>query len=594
MLRDGRHILRAACAAVAIAGGAIQAFAYNDVVVFGDSLSDVGNVYGASFGLVPASPPYYQGHFSNGPIWVEEMAAKQGLPAVVRSRNGGNNYAYGGVETGQGSTTYLVFFNFPNLGTQINSYLGNHTPSADDLFVVWGGANDFNDGQTDPTVPARNMASHIIALAQAGAKDFIVPNLPPMGETPRYRGTASESSMNSLSSQYNALLAPALSYLETNYNINIYQLDIAGAFNQILTHPGDYGITNTTDPALVGSTVVANPDQYLFWDDLHPTRVAHGLLGDFASDLLDTHGWASTAPTGTWSVSSNWYHAGAPQSRWIVNLVNDGTLGSRQALVNANSSVRKISISGASQTMSLGIDPGVTLSASESVTVLTNGQINFSNGTLSTPALNVAGGRLRGSGVVSGNLTLDPASSIQTVLSGAAPSQHDKLQITGSAALDGTIDISTAGGFIPLPGTSYDVLTFGSHTGVMSILNDTGFAGLSFLSDYTATALTLTATATPGDADLNGMVDLRDLYALASHWKSSGDWLAGDFNGSGTVNAADLGLLASHWQSGVGSLALAESALGLPHISVPEPSSACVVVSMLAVVAFRRRRHLIG
>jgi phospholipase/lecithinase/hemolysin len=589
MTRDGRQILRAACAAVVLGSSAAAAFAYNDVVVFGDSLSDVGNAYGASFGLVPASPPYYQGHFSNGPIWVEEMASKQGLPAVVRSRNGGNDYAYGGVETGPGYTNYLVLFNLPNLGTQISSYLGSHTPGANDLFVVWGGANDFNDGQTDPTVPARNMASHIIALAQAGAKDFIVPNLPPMGETPRYRGTAREASMNSLSSQYNALLAPALSYLETNYNVNIYQLDIAGAFNQILTHPGDYGITNTTDPALVGSNVVANPDQYLFWDDLHPTRVAHGLLGDFASDLLDTHGWASTAPSGTWSVSSNWYHAGSPQLRWIVNLVNDGTLGSREAVVNANSSVRKISVSGTSQTMSLKINTGVTLWASESVTVLTNGQINFSGGTLGTPALSVAGGRLRGSGVVSGNLTLDSASSIQTILSGDAPSQHDKIQITGSAALDGTIDVSTAGGFIPLPGTSYDVLTFGSRTGAMTVLNDTGFAGLSFLSDYTAGALTLTATATPGDADLDGLVDLRDLYALASHWKSAGNWLAGDFNGSGSIDAADLGLLASHWQSGVASLALAESSLHLPQIAVPEPTSVCTILALLPVCIRRRR-----
>jgi phospholipase/lecithinase/hemolysin len=591
MLRDGRHILRAACAAMVFGCSATSVFAYNDVIVFGDSLSDVGNAYGVSFGLVPASPPYYQGHFSNGPIWIEEMASKQGLPAVVRSRNGGNDYAYGGVETGQGYTTYLALFNLPNLGTQIGSYLGSHTPNADDLFVVWGGANDFNDGQTDPTVPARNMASHIIALAQAGAKDFIVPNLPPMGETPRYRGTARQASMNSLSSQYNALLAPALSYLETNYDINIYPLDIAGAFNQILTHPGDYGITNTTDPALVGSTVVSNPDQYLFWDDLHPTRVAHGLLGDFASDLLDTHGWASTAPSGTWSVSSNWYHTGAPQSRWIVNLVNDGTLGSRESVVNAYSSVRKISISGASQAMSLKITPGVTLSASESVTVLTNGEINFSSGTLSTPTLSVTGGRLRGSGVVAGNLTLDSSSTIQTSLSGDAPSQHDKLQITGSAALAGTIDVTAIGGYIPLPGSSYDVLAFGSHTGAITILNGTGFAGLSFLSDYTATALTLTATATPGDADLDGMVDIRDLYALASHWKSAGNWLAGDFNGSGTINAADLGLLASHWQSGVGSLALAESALGLPQISVPEPSGACVILSMLTLSIARRRRR---
>jgi phospholipase/lecithinase/hemolysin len=186
---DGRrrHLLRVGFTSTLIALSAQRADAgYSDLVIFSDSLSDIGNVYGSTLGLVPLSPPNYQGRFSNGPLWVEEMAQKQNLPAPIRSRNGGNDYAYGGVETGWGNTTYL-FFQFPNLGTQINSYLSNHTPNASQLFTVWGGANDLNDGQTDMTVPVLNLANHINALAQAGAKNFLVPNLPPMGETPRYR-----------------------------------------------------------------------------------------------------------------------------------------------------------------------------------------------------------------------------------------------------------------------------------------------------------------------------------------------------------------------------------------------------------------------
>src|SRR5580658_5393666 len=67
------------------------------IYAFGDSLSDVGNVYSAVG--IPASPPYYQGEFSNGPVWVQDLAAGLGLPALQPSRLGGTDYAYGSGET---------------------------------------------------------------------------------------------------------------------------------------------------------------------------------------------------------------------------------------------------------------------------------------------------------------------------------------------------------------------------------------------------------------------------------------------------------------------------------------------------------------
>ena len=44
------------------------------VVVFGDSLSDKGNIYEYTKHRMPAAPGYYQGRFSNGPIWPELLA----------------------------------------------------------------------------------------------------------------------------------------------------------------------------------------------------------------------------------------------------------------------------------------------------------------------------------------------------------------------------------------------------------------------------------------------------------------------------------------------------------------------------------------
>src|SRR5215470_1187686 len=73
-----------------------------NLAVFGDSLSDIGNVSQATpFLTQPKTPgPYYwNGRFSNGPIYAETLAAGLGLPALVNSASGGTDYAYGGALT---------------------------------------------------------------------------------------------------------------------------------------------------------------------------------------------------------------------------------------------------------------------------------------------------------------------------------------------------------------------------------------------------------------------------------------------------------------------------------------------------------------
>ncbi len=80
-----------------------------------------------------------------------------------------------------------------------------------------------------------------------------------------------------------------------------------------------------------------------------------------------------------------------------------------------------------------------------------------------------------------------------------------------------------------------------------------------------------------GDANLDGLVDIRDLRALGLNYNTTGKvWTSGDFNYDNNVNVLDLTLLVSNWQAGVvapvfSSLELALSSLGLPAIAVPEP-----------------------
>jgi choice-of-anchor B domain-containing protein len=97
----------------------------------------------------------------------------------------------------------------------------------------------------------------------------------------------------------------------------------------------------------------------------------------------------------------------------------------------------------------------------------------------------------------------------------------------------------------------------------------------------------------PGDANLDGKVNIADLGILAANWQQQGQWGHGDFTGNGTVDIADLGILAASWQVGVTGPAEIgfTDAMGLfdafNGIMVPEPGMAGL---LLGVGAFGMRR----
>lgn len=291
-------LLRAfvACLAVVWTTSAARAGPITEIVAFGDSLTDTGNVYNLAGNTFPASPPYFNGRFSNGPVWIERLAADLGLPTPTPSRLGGTNNAYGGAET---ALTGLSTQNTPNIGTQVTAYLAAHpTLNSGQLVVVWGGANDFLHFPTlplpSPAQVVSNLEAEITQLARAGAKNFLVPNLPPLGITPYVSQQLAPNfpgivgTMNALTADFNSQLAVGLAGLQTSLGIHIVQIDVSGALRNIFANPGLFGFTNLTDQAKSGATgvpggVVPNPDQYLFWDQVHPTRVLHQLIGDQAA-----------------------------------------------------------------------------------------------------------------------------------------------------------------------------------------------------------------------------------------------------------------------------------------------------------------------
>lgn len=270
----------ATAAAIAVAAfGATSAQAYDGLVVFGDSLSDNGNL--AAFGAAPP-PPYFGGRFSNGYVAVEDMASQMHV--------GLQDFAYGGAQTGTGNLHSAL--NGTGLAAQISGYgllSGGHADAAS-LYVVWGGPNDFFAGTNimDPataTTAAANMMANVNSLYAMGARDFLVPLMPNLGATPSAAATGIPGYAQLAAQQsaaYDALLGSEMAqFAATHAGVQMTIFDTPTFFtteSAILAQQG-FNVTDMCFNA-TAQTLCADPSHYLFWDSVHPTAVGHQLLAD--------------------------------------------------------------------------------------------------------------------------------------------------------------------------------------------------------------------------------------------------------------------------------------------------------------------------
>src|SRR3989344_3084269 len=181
-----RSRIRLALDAVAFAA-ASSAQAYSQIVAFGDSLSDNGNLHAlmAQFNVDTPASPYFEGRFSNGPV--EVMALQLGLALDDR--------AYGGATTGTGNKTATPILDATGMTSQVNKYLGEKSNSLDAqaLYFVWGGGNDVFMLVDSATPITTESVSLVLAQARAnyegiirsldagGAQHFFLPTLPDLG-----------------------------------------------------------------------------------------------------------------------------------------------------------------------------------------------------------------------------------------------------------------------------------------------------------------------------------------------------------------------------------------------------------------------------
>ena len=279
--------------------------AFSSLGILGDSLSDTGRLAqatsGATFGLfsVPRDP-YFPGHFSNGPVWVEYYAATHPGINIGNAAMGG---AFSGVINGRDNAGDDELGAVPFLGGSLaNAASGLNTQlplvpnvtGTNTAFVLWIGANDINSalsiGFANPqdVVPTSlgNIDNAISTLLSLGASDIYVGNLPDLGRTPSGISSGRATDLTAATLDFNN----GLVNLVAGAGAQVHLVDLFTPFNALLANAGALGYTDTTTPCVDGlldSSACANPDAHLFWDTIHPTTGVHAMIAGVFADSFE-------------------------------------------------------------------------------------------------------------------------------------------------------------------------------------------------------------------------------------------------------------------------------------------------------------------
>ena len=315
---------------------------YERIYVFSDSLSDPGNVYETTksvqsfdniFDLdvpvTPSEPLYYEGRFSNGLVWVENLAMEldvdlipstelavifpglninspfnfsfdNGFDLTINSDFNGRttsesvNFAFGGAQTGEeGAGEYGDLI--PGIQQQVEWFIEDHQEAdkkadSEALYIISGGRNDYSDSNPEPEDIVDNIGEEIESLYEIGARDFLVSNLPDIGKIPATPPELADT-FSGYTQTHNDLLEQTTEELRDSLTgANIVILDFNALYDDMLSNPSDYDLTNVTDPYLdpiaLTPTVGADVDEYLFYDTVHPTAAVHDLVSDFTLTTL--------------------------------------------------------------------------------------------------------------------------------------------------------------------------------------------------------------------------------------------------------------------------------------------------------------------
>lgn len=293
-----RLILALAFAATAQVAAAAT-LAWSGLAVFGDSLSDPGNLFAAT-GQPPA--PYFEGRFSNGPVWAERVADGFAVSG---------NFAFGGARAATDAD------GVPDFAAQVAAFAGSGLRAAlgdRPLAAVWLGANDLFAGISSlaagPAIEGATAAlrAGYAALRGEGFDDFLLFNVPDLGRTPLYDLILPPLSplATGATRAFNAELAGLAGELAAT-GAAVTLIDVDALFSDLLADPARFGLSETGLPCLFvsGSPFVgivaagvasdrrqppvcdaATADRRAFYDLVHPNRIVHAAIADAVDATL--------------------------------------------------------------------------------------------------------------------------------------------------------------------------------------------------------------------------------------------------------------------------------------------------------------------
>jgi len=255
-----------------------SASAFTDFFVFGDGVSSMTNGPGGAF--------YYKGTYSNGRVWVEVLAQRQGL--VCESNK---NWSY----YGHYSSNLLV-----NLSTFVPP-----ADSSNALYVVWVCDADFvfntlnygtNLVQWTNAINA-SLANHYRAITNLyfakGVRHLVMPNAVDLGRVPFYvnYSSASKAFIRAQTTNFNARFAALISNTVPELpGLTVYTPDVFNLLDRITSSPADYGLRKPTTYViedLPGQASFTGPGtNYVYWDDLNPTAMTHEIVADSVQQMI--------------------------------------------------------------------------------------------------------------------------------------------------------------------------------------------------------------------------------------------------------------------------------------------------------------------
>jgi len=313
-----RRMIVAILALLPMAAGMASAetdHGYNRIFIFGASFMDPGNHFAVT--RETAHPPFEMIEFAsygigghrptNGPTWVEVLAREMeltewGKPAYRDPAFGNYAFAYG---RAQGSDYVIP----KNLTSQVTDWMNNgyctYAPMEDSLFIVDSGYADLLDimavmAPPEPDIGAAmaimngmalSIAANIDRLYDCGARNLLFTNLTPVEYGPISNGGRPPEEIEPvLSLMYNSYFLQPIVVLPNLARMNFSAVDLFDFVGGLVLNPEGYGFTNVTDacvtPYVLKDAFCKNRDEYVFWDQLHPTKKVHALIAEHVLEHL--------------------------------------------------------------------------------------------------------------------------------------------------------------------------------------------------------------------------------------------------------------------------------------------------------------------